>query len=265
MNRIEREAEFQNRRTVAVGAEARDSFYWVIARAYSDLDDAIGAYAGRRVLVVGCAEGQVIPLARRGIQVTGIDIADKAVTKLRAAIEQEGLSELAEAHVMDAEDLRLPDASFDAVVASGVLHHLDLERALVAWRKVLRPNGEVLMVEPLALNPIVATYRWLSPGTRSRDEHPLLPRDFRVLRKHFGRVEIRPYGLLSLAALVLNYVSIAPGLRDRVLRALNGADRFLFRSIPPIGHLAWTAFVRCAQPRAGQGPSTPTGSGRSAP
>ena len=248
LSRLEQEAEFQNRRTRG-GGEPRDRFYWLIARAYSDLDDALDAYVGRRVLVVGCAEGNVTPLARRGVQVVGVDIADQPVARLREAIEREGIGQRAQVHVMDAEALDFPNESFDAVVASGVLHHLDVERACRAWKRVLKPGGEVLLLEPLALNPLVSLYRWMTPKLRTPHEHPLAPKDFRTLRRHFARVRVQSYGLLSLASLPLSYMPASWRIRGSLLRVLDAADRVIFRLVPPIKHLGWAALIRCRDPR----------------
>lgn len=244
MSRLEQEAEFQNRRTRGE-AEPRDRFYWVIARAYSDLEDALAAYVGRRVLVVGCAEGNVTPLARRGVEVVGIDIAEQPVARLREAIDREGVGDRAVVYVMDAEDLQFPDSSFDAIVASGVLHHLDVERACRAWKRVLKPDGEILMLEPLALNPVLALYRGLTPTMRTPSEHPLAPQDLRTLRRHFTSVRMQSYGLLSLASLPLSFVPGSRRIRDAVLCVLNAADRLIFRLVPPSRYLAWAALIRC--------------------
>ena len=249
-DRLRREAEFQDERTRQAEGEPRERFYWVIAGAYADFRAACRELAGRRVLVVGCAEGEVTPLARLGAQVVGIDISGEAIVRQRDAIAREGLAERAEVHVMDAEELEFEDASFDAVVCLGVLHHLDVDRACAAWQRVLKPGGEILMVEPQALNPVAALYRRLTPGMRTPDEHPLQPADLRRLRRSFQSVEVRPYGFLSLACLVFAWLPDRWGLGAGALRGLNAVDRVLFRLLPPVRHLAWTAFVRCRAPRS---------------
>jgi SAM-dependent methyltransferase len=58
-------------------------------------------------------------------------------------------SPLADAHV-DIMDLPFPDASFDAVMCSHVLEHVDDDRkALAEIRRVLRPGGWAILMTPI--------------------------------------------------------------------------------------------------------------------
>ena len=84
------------------------------------LDDGV---KGPKVLDVGCGTGDLaIALARRGYEVTAIDISRVAIDMGRAKAAGEGLSVHFE--VQDATDLSLPSAPFDSVFDSGLLHSL---------------------------------------------------------------------------------------------------------------------------------------------
>jgi SAM-dependent methyltransferase len=85
------------------------------------LDDGV---EGPKVLDVGCGAGDLaIALARRGYEVTGIDISRVAIEMARAKAAGEGLTVHFE--VQDATDLSLPSAPFDSVFDSGLLHSLN--------------------------------------------------------------------------------------------------------------------------------------------
>lgn len=97
-----------------------------------------------RVLDVGCASGRLVEqLRHRGHEVvTGVDLSESAI----AACRSRGLEDV---HVMPADRLDFDDASYDAIIASDVLEHIEDDRAaLLEWRRVLRPGGRLFIFVP---------------------------------------------------------------------------------------------------------------------
>ncbi|RRO16466.1 class I SAM-dependent methyltransferase [Flavobacteriaceae bacterium 14752] len=90
-----------------------------------------------------------------------------------------------EFHLMDANNLTFKDESFDVVFGGAILHHLDVEKTLKHVHRVLKPNGFILFLEPLNMNPIYKIYRKLNPQERTPDEHALVSSDFKILKKYF--------------------------------------------------------------------------------
>jgi SAM-dependent methyltransferase len=251
--RLKAESEFQNRRVASLVAgktEPRDRFYYLADRALEHYHQTLQDVAGEDVLVVGCSLGGVTPLARNGATVVGIDISDQAVAQLQSGIAKEQLERQARALVMNAENVDFPPASFDRIVCTGVLHHLDVGRAATSWARALKPKGLVTMIEPMAWNPLVALYRAATPRMRTADEHPLKPRDIRILRRHFAHVSVRGYALTSVLSVVFSFVPGLAGLSQPVCRFLEHVDNVLLTMLPPLKYLCWTAVIQCREPQA---------------
>lgn len=122
-------------------------------RAFGRLAALSRAEAGDRVLDVGCGTGhltrhmaaQVGPTGK----VTGVDPSPPVLDYARRTRQRPGGAPCTYREGI-AESLDLPDASFDTVVTSLMLHHLPEElrpKALREMHRVLRPGGRLLVVE----------------------------------------------------------------------------------------------------------------------
>ncbi len=101
-----------------------------------------GALAGARVLEVGCGRGVGVEilLSLGAAHVTGFDLDPKmvALAQKRTA-KYDGRVQI---FVGDAEKVDLPEASFDAVVDFGILHHVpDWQKAIREVARLLQPGG----------------------------------------------------------------------------------------------------------------------------
>ncbi|WEB45481.1 class I SAM-dependent methyltransferase [Streptomyces yunnanensis] len=114
--------------------------------------DALDALIGQdRAAVLDCSCGigtQAIGLALRGHRVTGTDLSPRAAA--RAAREAARRSLSLRTAAADMRHLPFPDGQFDTVVcADNSLPHLlteqDVHAALAEMRRVLRPDGHLLI------------------------------------------------------------------------------------------------------------------------
>jgi SAM-dependent methyltransferase len=246
--RLEREREYHDRAFAEDVRASAKRFYAVTGAMLAWYEDVLSAHAGgASVLEYGCGPGsRAFHLARNGAHVLGIDISPVAIEQATARGRAEGLDELLEFRVMDAEQLEVPDSSFDVVCGSGILHHLSLARAYGEIARVLTDDGIAVFTEPLGHNPAINAYRNRTPALRTVDEHPLLVGDLTLAESFFAEVTTRYFTLTSLLAIGLRE---RPGF-DRVLGALDGLDRWLFRVVPPLRREAWMVGMTLSRPRA---------------
>ena len=103
---------------------------------------------GERVLDVACGTGLVTFPAAAAVgpagAVVATDISDAMIASIVRSTASQGASHV-RAERMDAEDLHLPDASFDAALcALGMMYVPDPLKALAEMRRVLRRGGRVV-------------------------------------------------------------------------------------------------------------------------
>jgi len=147
----------------------------------------------RDVLDVGCGAGvEVVRFARAGARVTGVDIADSAITLARQNLGHQGLS--ARLDVVDGEHLPYANDSFDLVFAHGVVQYTGNDRRMVAEiHRVLRPGG-------LAVFQGYNRRSWLNALSKvmktplEHEDAPVLKRysaaEFSALLKPFSKVDL---------------------------------------------------------------------------
>ncbi len=106
---------------------------------------------GQRVLDLGCGTATLTLMAKRAhpdADVVGLDGDPKVLAIARRKLARSGLAVAIDEGMAYA--LPYPDASFDRVLSSLVFHHLshdDKLRSLREVRRVLRPGGELHVVD----------------------------------------------------------------------------------------------------------------------
>ena len=108
--------------------------------------DKLDLAPGDRLLDIGCGWGSMlVAAARRGIHAIGVTLSAPQVEWANAWIAREGLSDLAEARVMDYRDV--PETGFDGVCSLGMMEHVGVrhyDEYFHTMRHLLRPGGRLL-------------------------------------------------------------------------------------------------------------------------
>jgi SAM-dependent methyltransferase len=218
-----------------------------MARCERDFQSAISAVDGLRVLDLGCGTGkQAFALLSKGAQVDGIDISDKYIDSARQEAVAMGLDESRWSfQAMDAHALRFGERTFDLVVGRGILHHLDLHTAVAEIRRVLKPGGRALFLEPLGANPLLKVFRLMTPNARTEDECPLTSEDLAAMSR-LWRTESTYYGVLSAPIAVMTSILLRPYPNNYLLRLADVCERKLnkLRAIQPLNQYVLLNLVR---------------------
>lgn len=152
-------------------------------------------YRGKRLLDVGCGLGNdSARFAAGGAQVTGVDIAPRAVELSRDNFAHRGLPGVFE--VMDGERLSFPDAAFDVVYCHTVLHFTaDARRMVSEIHRVLKPGGQAILMTVNSGSWLFALQKLMKVEIDYPDS-PVFRKysinEFRQMLAPFSRVEIIP-------------------------------------------------------------------------
>lgn len=233
------EQQFYDEAYLRDAAPALNGFY-ELSRGANDYRGRVLATApGKSVLEYGCGMGGcAFDLATRGVIATGIDISASAIERASEKAKGYPAGSLT-FRKADAEALPFEDASFDVICGSGILHHLDIGRAVAEIRRVVKPGGRAIFYEPLAYNPPARLYRVLTPGSHTPDEHPLTTKDLALLRSDLGRVSFDFYDFFAVGA--IPFLRLPGG--ERLLRLTERLDRVLFRRSAAARHWATTIVI----------------------
>jgi phosphatidylethanolamine/phosphatidyl-N-methylethanolamine N-methyltransferase len=176
---------------------------------------AIGAAerVGGRVLDVGIGTGLSLSQYSSRNRIIGVDLSEPMLRRAMTRLERRPLPHVEMLAVMNAERLGFADASFDVVVAQYFITAVpDPEAALDEFARVVKPGGEIVLVNHLAAE---------EAGLRRSCEQRFAP-----LVRHLGwRMEF-PFARLAAWADSAGYY-----LLER-------------REVPPLGHFSLMRFRR---------------------
>lgn len=144
-------------------------------------------HAGDHVLDVGCGTGELLSVLPE-VRYTGIDLNPAYIDAARKRFGARGTFVVGDLRDASA----VPDAGFDVVVCTGVLHHLgdaEVDALLAAVSRVLRPEGRFVSLDAAWTVPQHSFAAWII--RRDRGKAVRLPGEYRALaQRHFVSVEM---------------------------------------------------------------------------
>ena len=151
------------------------------------LADYLRPAPGDKVLDIGCGPGDVLALMPE-VDYTGLDISEEYVEAARARFGDRGRFYCAD---IDSASLESESGTFDLAVATGVVHHLDDQRANKLFElaaTALRPGGRFITRDGCYVDGQSPIARWMLNHDRG-DFVRTEPEYVRLASATFARVE----------------------------------------------------------------------------
>jgi SAM-dependent methyltransferase len=244
-SRVEREKSFYNEK----GATSYHTIRRWIWRALGEFrrnGDITEFYdpAGKVVLDYGCGPGYLTKYLfdHGALHVTGIDVSEGEIEQARLRAAREDFENRSRFLVADAHATGLSDDSFDLIVGESILHHLDLRVALEEIRRILRPGGRAVFLEPLWHNPLLRLGRALTPTARTPDEHPLTTSDWELCASIFANFHHHEREFLTIPLMPLNLI-LPVGAQRRFACRVAALDDYVLRRYPATHKYARITFL----------------------
>jgi 2-polyprenyl-3-methyl-5-hydroxy-6-metoxy-1,4-benzoquinol methylase len=198
-----------------------------------------GLGPGVRALEIGCGTGMFTEMfASSGANLVAIDISSDLLKKAQARNLPPDRALFLEKRIEDYDT----DGSFDAVIGSSVLHHLDIETALTKIYTLLRPGGFMCFTEPNMLNPqvfIERKFKFLLPCLWyvSADETAIVRWKFcdLLIKTGFEKIEIMPFDWLH------------PATPLPLIRLIGNIGKLL-ENTPVLREFAGSLYIQCRRP-----------------
>jgi phosphatidylethanolamine/phosphatidyl-N-methylethanolamine N-methyltransferase len=163
---------------------------------------------GGQILEIGVGTGLSFDDYDASTEITGIDVSEPMIARARIRLATGRYPHVKGLSVMDAHELRYPDASFDCVVGQFVITLVaDPERVLSECARVVKPGGQIILVNHLYSERglAAAVERLLAQKARKVGLRPEFPfaRLADWAANHGGaelieRRKIKPFGVYTL-------------------------------------------------------------------
>ena len=233
-----REKEFHDKLQSKSKGRFENIFYKAIINAWEDFYNFLSLNStNSEILDYGCGVGPTIEkvIKFNPKKITGIDISDVSISKAKEKFANS--SSKIELLVDNCENTTFSDHKFDIVYGLGILHHLQFSKCINEISRILKPEGKLLFIEPLGTNPIINFYRMLTPKSRSKDEHPLVLKDFEMIKSSFKNVNIKYYGFLTLV-----FFPFYSSNDSNIFKFLVKLDQLLFKT-KIFRYFAWSVLI----------------------
>lgn len=209
----------------------------------------LGDIRGKVVLDSGCGAGKMSAFfALHGAKVIGID---KDANKLIKAVRLAKSLEVASSCFFvlgSSEASPIGIESIDIVFSRSTIQYMEREKVLNEYIRILKPNGNMALIENLPYNPLINFYRIhrkLTARTQQQQSYVesingyIKFRDLNRLKERFRFADQRHYHLFRMASIYLTEKLPRSAYARRVDYFFGRVDAILVDSAPFLRKLTW--------------------------
>tara|TARA_B100001250_G_scaffold410620_1_gene437438 strand:+ start:550 stop:1332 length:783 start_codon:yes stop_codon:yes gene_type:complete len=172
-------------------------------------EELINNISNQKILDYCCGTGvySIIP-ALNNAKIFGIDISNRSIDVAKERADIFNVSDKCIFNVCDAEKLSFEDNFFDLILSYGSLSYLDLEKSFKELRRVLKPNGKLIVIDSLGYNPIINFNRKTNIKNYARDYlndlKTITHKDLNISLKYFNSYSIKYFDFFTLAGYAIS-------------------------------------------------------------
>jgi ubiquinone/menaquinone biosynthesis C-methylase UbiE len=165
----------------------------------------LGPLTHKKILEIGCGNGELsVWLAKNGAEVWGVDISDESIKIAEQRSAENHTATHTHFFSQPAESLPFENNFFDVVFINVTLHHLEIETSLKEFKRVLKPQGIFVAIEPFTFSDLIQKIRTSKLITKiypiyqeTPTERILNTTDLLLINKYFSPLSYSPFRIFS--------------------------------------------------------------------
>jgi len=157
----------------------------------------------KKILEIGCGTGLFTSeIASTNNQIIAIDISEDLLEIAKKKVNKKNVT----FQIDNAYKSSFKSNSFDYVIGSSVLHHLDTDLALQEFFRLLKDGGKIIFTEPNMLNPQIAIQKNIPFIKKAVGDSP----DERAFIKGPLEKKLKKYGFKNIE--IVNFDFLHPAI-----------------------------------------------------
>jgi SAM-dependent methyltransferase len=166
-------------------------------------------------------------------------MSSELIALARERMRQQNIE--ADLRVGSAYQTELPDGSVDVIFCMSLIHHLHIPMAVAEMRRILSPDGFIVMEEPICFSRMYAKMRVIFPASDdiSECEHPLTKEEFAQVKEGFHVSGMRLF-CLPFVPMAQRYLRLKPELPMK-------SSAFVLRHFHYLEHFATVAVMKLSR------------------